>query len=162
MLEGFGGHLVSEQFVEQQLAGKAPDAEARAFLTRLRLWRERQSSMGPASSERGILEGSAASLTAALGFHTVDDAQALAPGQLATCVHAAHGAVALVVTRWGEPLGPLTRLALREAATRGTDWCLLFSGTHLRILHAARPSSRRYTEIDLDAAADSEQTGLSL
>ena len=68
------------------------------------------------------------------------------------------GGVAMVVTNWGERLDPWWRLAVVEAGRRGASWCLLFNGTHLRLVNAVRVFSRRFVEFDLDCAADDDRT----
>src|SRR5207302_1639144 len=67
-------------------------------------------------------------------------------------------AVVLLVTHWGERFDPLWRVAVIEAARRAASWCVLFNGTHVRLLNAARLFSRRFTEFDLDCVADDETT----
>ena len=58
------------------------------------------------------------------------------------------GAVALIVTSWGEPLDPLWRDAVSEAiAPTARAWCLLFNGTHLRLVDASRSFTRRYRRV---------------
>ena len=45
---------------------------------------------------------------------------------------------------------------------RATRWCLLFNGLALRLVDAARPHSTRFTEFDLDAAADEGDSAAAL
>ena len=73
---------------------------------------------------------------------------------LAATLHEATRAIALLVTSWGEPLDPLWREAVTEAIQRRAPWCLLFNGTHLRIVDAGRLFTRRYVEFDLDQTLD--------
>ena len=40
---------------------------------------------------------------------------------------------------------------------RSARWCVLFNGTHLRLVDAARPHSRRFVQFDLDTVADDER-----
>ncbi len=65
--------------------------------------------------------------------------------------------VALVVVRWGERLDPMWRHGLAEAVARGASWCLLFNGTHVRLIQGTRVYSRRFVEFDLDQMSDDER-----
>ena len=68
----------------------------------------------------------------------------------------------LVVTHWGERLDPWWRVSVVEAGRRGASWCLLFNGTHIRLLNAKRLFSRRFAEFDLDCAADDQKTSSAM
>jgi hypothetical protein len=70
--------------------------------------------------------------------------------------------VAVIVTSWAEPLDGLWRIAVVEAQRRNAEWCLLFNGMHLRLVDAQRVYSRRYVEVDLDAAADEAHVAAAL
>ena len=59
---------------------------------------------------------------------------------------------------WGARLDPFWRPAVVEAGRRGASWCVLFNGTHVRLVNARRLYSRRYVELDLDLAVDDERT----
>ena len=152
MLPGFKGHLLSVAFVEGQLSAIAVPAHTERLRRELLAWRARSAMLGPASTPRTILQ-TAAPLCAALGF----DAPAAiepAPPAVAATLRAGSRAVALLVAPWGEPLDPLWRLAVGQAACRSAPWCLLFDGLHLRIVDASRLYARRHVEFDLDLAID--------
>src|SRR4051812_39678677 len=59
---------------------------------------------------------------------------------------------ALIVAPWGEPLQRHWRTGVEHAMRRSARWCVLFNGSALRIIDAARPHSSRFMEFDLDAA----------
>jgi len=166
MLPGFSGHLISEIFLEGYLTtsggSTAADAVARR---RLIEWRRRCQSLGPASSVRAILGIGAEGLARVLGFSAPAHIEALNHAVVATLFVPStplwavpSRPVALVVAGWGERLDPLWRLAVVQARRRGAAWCLLFNGTHTRIVEAGRLYSRRYVEFDIDMALDDEGT----
>lgn len=162
MLAGFSGHLISEQYLEQRLDSVAPGAGVPAGArTSLRRWRERQRHLGPASSLRTLFQASAEPFVRALGFDVVDDVR-IEEGVTTATLRTESATVALSVTSWGEQLDRLWRPAVIAAAERGASWCLLFNGTHARLLHAGRLFSRRYAEFDLDFAIDDDRAGLGL
>src|SRR5437773_4708510 len=159
MLRGFGGHLISEAFLESHLRSQAGDP-ARTAGTRARLdrWHRQSRTLGPATTVRALLEIGAAPLFDALGFDgacrigDVDDRAA------AALVTSGRRALTLVVGSWGEPLDRLWRIAVTHAVRHGADWCFLFNGTRLRIVDAVRLHSRRHVEFDLDLALDDDRT----
>jgi hypothetical protein len=96
-----------------------------------------------------------------LGFDILDELAADEAAAAAT-MRAADGTSALLVVPWGVPLDPMWRRAVVEGTRRGTAWCVIFNGTHLRLVHAGRLHSRRYSEFDLDLAVDDEPAALAL
>jgi hypothetical protein len=66
--------------------------------------------------------------------------------------------VALAATLWGQRLDPLWRAAVVRAHQQSCHWALLFNGTHLRVVDAARPYSRRYLQLDLDTCFGDESS----
>jgi hypothetical protein len=157
MLPGFAGHLISEAFLEGHLsdgpsadADQATAARARRYLSG---WPRARASMGPASSLRTMLAVGAEPLAAAFGFDSVADV-ATADSAMAATLRGSTGVVTLLVAPWGSRLDPLWRTAVSEAMRRSSTWCLLFNGTHLRIVDATRLFARRYAEFDLEQAID--------
>lgn len=154
MLHGFAGHLLSETFLEALLLTGAPpsDGDQRSYRD-LIAWRQRTWGMGPASSLRAMFNAGAEPLAGALGFEPPAN---IAPGEctVAATLRDGRGAIALLVTSWGQPLDPLWREAVTEAIQRLAPWCLLFNGTHLRIVDAGRLFTRRYVEFDIDQTLD--------
>ena len=155
MLAGLAGHLLSASFLEGRLAtaGAADTHAWRRFVEA----RRRSNSLGPASSLRALLEVGAAPLVAVAGFEPPRDVEPVGT-LLAATLNAGADNVALVVAPWGEPLDPLLGTGVRQALYRSARWCALFNGTHVRLIDATRPYSRRYTQFDLDVAADDEET----
>jgi hypothetical protein len=152
MLQGFAGHLLSETFLETLVATPRSQADERAY-RHLIAWRKRSWGLGPASSLRTMLNAGAEPLAAALGFAS-PSMTATRERTLAATLRDGRRVIALLVTAWGEPLDPLWREAATEAIERRAPWCLLFNGTHLRIVDAERLFTRRYVEFDLDQTLD--------
>jgi hypothetical protein len=153
------GHLVSKAFLERHLRGR-PDAQHFAERRHLAPWRAQCAMLGPASGLRAMVESGVEPLVRLLGFSGLED---LRYGEhAAAAVLGAARTVAVVVTRWAEPLDGFWRIAVVEARSRRADWCLLFNGLHLRLLDAERVYSRRCVHLDLDEAADEAQAGAAL
>jgi hypothetical protein len=156
MLRGFAGHLISETFLERQVTSDslAPDERT---ARRLAVWRENRLQLGPASSVRAMLQVGAEPLLVALGCDPCSD---LVHGERWACATTRNRGVpaTLLVAPWGERLDPLWREAATQALQRFTPWCLLFNGTHLRVVDTRRPFSRRYAEFELDQALDDVQS----
>ena len=86
---------------------------------------------------RTLLESAAAPIAHVLGFRGVADVEFFENAAAAT-LRSDNVVVALIVTKWAERLDPWWRTAVVEAGRRGATWCLLFNGSHLRLLNAAR------------------------
>src|SRR5262245_4473086 len=141
MITGFSGHLISEQFLEQQLMDVGAGLESAAALAAFRRCRARHHLLGPVSSLRSLLEAGIMPIASLLGFRIATDVHVREAAALAT-LGADGVTVTLLVTRWGERLDPWWRVAVAEAAGRGASWCLLFNGTCLRLVNASRVFSR--------------------
>jgi hypothetical protein len=157
MLPGFGGHLVSELFLEQQMLARTEVSAAAANGKRaLNVWRRKAAQLGPASSLRAMLETGAAPLVELLGGETPSSIEPFDRG-LASTVRFEGTTVALIVTTWGGHLDPLWRTAVRKASDAAAAWSLLFNGSHLRVVDGHRLYSRRFAEFELELAADDER-----
>jgi hypothetical protein len=155
MPAGLAGQLLSKSFLEGRIqAADAVDSRAwRRFVEARRLG----DTLGPSSSLRAVLETAATPLVGVLGFEAPCDVERV-DHVLISMVRAGAQNVALIVAPWGEPLDLLSRTGIRHAICRAARWCALFNGTHLRLVDATRPYSRRFVEFDLDLAADDEET----
>jgi hypothetical protein len=69
-----------------------------------------------------------------------------------------HSPLAIVITRWGERLDPLWRLAIIEGRRRNAAWCVLFNGVEVRLIDTTRVHTRRYAAFDLDLMLDDDAT----
>src|SRR5262245_23203286 len=113
MIAGFSGHLVSEQFLEQQIAHLPQPNQRHSFDAGPRMCRERLQRFGPTSSVRVLLECGAAPIASEFGFPVVADVSLLEHAAMAS-LRTDHTVVALVVTRWGERLDTWWRPAIVE------------------------------------------------
>jgi hypothetical protein len=153
------GHLVSGAFLAQHLHSR-PDAHHFAERRPLTPWRTRCASLGPSAGLRAMVEIGIEPLIRLLGFQGLSDVRY--GDRTAGATLAGDPPVAAIITPWAEPLDGLWRTAVVEAQRRGADWGLLFNGLHLRLVDARRVYSRRYAEIDLDAAADEAAVAAAL
>jgi hypothetical protein len=158
MLPGFGGHLVSEFFLERHIA-ECGGVETGSERGRRALAdaRRRSAELGPASSLRAMFESGASPLIALLGGDP-PSAIELEDRALSAVARFDGAPVALVVTTWGAHLDRLWRPAVAKALGCAAAWSLLFNGSHVRIVDARRLHSRRFAEFDLDLAADDQRT----
>ena len=154
MPAGLSGHLLSASFLEGRLGTAEVDVRSRR---RFAAARQAAGTLGPASSLRSLLDAGAAPVIGALGFGPPQDVERVEAG-LASTFAAGGERVALIVAPWASPLDLLSSTSLRQALVRSARWCALFNGTHLRLLDAALPYSRRFVQFDLDTVADDEGT----
>jgi Eco57I restriction-modification methylase len=160
VLAGFGGHLVSEYYLETELSAATSDAprpSADVIRRQLVQWRESCAWLGPASSVQTLVESAAMPLVGAMGFEPVSHVTITREGTVAT-IRAATQPVVLAVTSWGGKLDRLWRSAVTESIRRHASWAILFNGTQVRIIDAWRPCARRFVEFDVDLALDDERT----
>ncbi len=148
MTLGISGHLLSTSFLTGRLTSKMA---AGATIGPAAL--PRSQSLGPASSLRAVLDAGAAPLFGAIGLGAPTDVDAADDVLVATLV-ADDQTAALIVAPWGEPLQRHWRTGVEHAMRRSARWCVLFNGSALRIIDAARPHSSRFMEFDLDAGSD--------
>ena len=156
MLPGFAGHLLSESFLEERLTSDGATNDMGAAWRRFGDARRRSQSLGPASSLRAMLGLGATPLTGSMGFAAPRDI-AVDRTVLVATVDAGGEPMVLIVAPWCEPLELLWRFGVTHAMHRSTRWCALFNGISLRLMDAARPHSRRYTQFDLDTVADDQR-----
>lgn len=158
MLIGFGGYLLSEPVLEEASADARANGDVNRGVQRLlRDWLGRQRGLGPASSLRSMLEAGAEPLVRALGFaEGATETRSTTNLLVATLRAPTRTPVVLAVTAWGNRLDSVRQPAIVEASRRLARWCLLFNGTHLRLLDARAVHSRRYAEFELDTALDDD------
>ncbi len=152
MPAGLSGYLLSASFLEGRLGTVDVDVRARRQFAAAR---QAASALGPSSSLRSMLDAGAAPVVDALGFGPPQDVERVG-AVLASTFAAGDERVALIVAPWAEPLDLLSSIGLRQAMLRSARWCALFNGTHLRLVDAALPHSRRFVQFDLDTVADDE------
>lgn len=162
MLAGFGGHLVSEAFLEEHLAehlerGPVSDSASGRLRRALNDWHATAATLGPASATRAVLQTGGVPLLDALGFGPPTDVEPMEPLVAAT-VHAGRNPIALVVAPWGARLDALWRTGVVQASRRAAAWCLLFNGRSLRVIDAGQLHSQRHLEFDLTVCVDDAGT----
>ena len=91
--------------------------------------------LGPASWIQELSEAATEPLLETLGFQRPTTITRLSAALVAT-IRAGPQPVVLVLTPWGERLDASWRLGVTEAIRRSAKWCLLFNGTHIRIVNA--------------------------
>jgi hypothetical protein len=161
MLYGVSGHLLSGAFLERLVADLPPGDPDRQLQRHLAAWRQRSRGLGPSSSLRAMLNAGAGPLLAVFGFRP---GIAITPHERSLAATVLGGArpVALLVARWGEPLDPLWREAVIEAIARLAPCCLIYNGTHLRVIDGERLFTRRYSEFDLERTLDDPRSSSAL
>jgi hypothetical protein len=155
MPQGISGTLVSSAYAEMLLAPGGAASEFRANREFSPWWRHARSQCGPASSIRTLADVLASPLATLLGYHLsritpLDDDLWLAS------LDARVAVVPIVIAGWGASLDRAWRVAVRAGLALQARWCLLFNGTHLRVLDAGRTFARRHIDFDLDALADDD------
>ena len=153
-LPGLSGHLLGESFLVS-----LPDLPAdldghRRALAELHVSARRH--LGPASSQRAILESIVTPALSILGFEEPGAVRpsVLSGTSLVGTVRLGATAVCVLVASWGEPLDRFWRAAVVDAREREASWCLLTNGVSLRIVDAGQLYSRRYLEVDLPLALE--------
>ena len=135
-MTGISGSLLSQAFLDAHVRdGSNERVVMHAF--------------GPATHVRALLTGGIAPLLVRFGFGPPADIGETPPLVSATVAAGAHR-IALLVAPFGHQLDPLWRSAVTEALRRSCPACLLFNGTHARLVDAARVYSRRFLDFDLD------------
>src|SRR5262245_36413103 len=119
MLPGFGGRLVSEEFLEQITAD---DAERPADWVALHACRSKRRTLGPASSLRAMLEDGAEPLARALAYDRAEQVR-IGERSATAALRTGTSTVGLYVASWGERMNPLWRPAVLHAVECGAEWC---------------------------------------
>lgn len=160
-MSGYDGRLLAASFVLER-AGRHPMQLAGAALQpALRAWAAGARTLGPASPMRAMLEVGLLPLLSLLGFDGAGLPEMDEQHVRLTCRARGEPVLALAVP-WGGPLGSSWRPAVANASRHGATWCVLFNGTHLRLVHGARVYSRRHAEVDIELAADDVTTAAVL
>ncbi|MGE5242677.1 MAG: Eco57I restriction-modification methylase domain-containing protein [Betaproteobacteria bacterium] len=170
VVPGYSGQLVSELFLESQLAeptGSMTDTERR-----LAEWRRAARSFGPAAAVRGLFEGAAVPLLNVLGLNQTSGVRLegnvllarVGPDAASDSRDPAAPAcpLTLVVVPYGQRLDRFWRIAVVDALAAGAPWAVLFNGVAIRIVDAGRLYARRFAEFDLDQAVESARGAAAL
>ena len=161
MIAGYQGGLLPEDFLDRWLSEPGRVARAAEVHRAVRRWRVDTASLGPASGLHALAD------TAALPLASLLDLERTGPVSFrddfaVVPYRAEREAAVLIVTRWGASMHRYWRDSVVSARRTGADWCLLFNGTHLRLILPSRLHSRRYAELELDAVADDGRSAAAL
>jgi hypothetical protein len=108
-----------------------------------------------------LADVAAAPLATILGY-TLRCATSLTETTWIAVLDAGDVVAPLVVTTWGGSVDSAWRVAVRHSLALHARWCLLFNGTHLRVLDAGRTFARRHLDFELDAAIEADAVRLVL
>lgn len=161
MIAGYSGQLVSEDFLDRWLSAPGRVHAATRFHQALRIWRGQCDMLGPATGLRALTDVAALSLGELLEWELLT-ACSVRRDAVSAVYRTGSTTMQLLVTAWGASLHGFWQRAVVAAREAGASWSILFNGTHLRLVHPHRLESRRYIEIDLDAAADDPRTAAAL
>src|SRR5688500_2733925 len=145
MLPGISGSLIAGAFLESVVlpellaAGGTNTAQLRALC---RWWRRTERSLGPASGARAIVDLGAIPLAELLGYR-IQQLEPHAGGFVGALRADAPSTVVLRTTTWNADADVAWRDTVRAGRTAGARWGLVYTGTTLRIVDAARTWSRR-------------------
>lgn len=161
MIAGYSGRLLPELVLERVLVTPDRERATAAWHRDVQTWRTACAALGPASGLRAMVDVGALPLLSALGWQppvafTGRDDCMVGIGR------SGQACAVLLVTPWGANLDGFWRTAVVAGLQAGAAWCVLFNGTHLRLLDATRLHSRRFIELDLDSAADDARCAAAL
>jgi hypothetical protein len=159
VLPGVSGTLLVPTFLEQVLLEEiaTEPADASRFREIHRWWRSSQRKLGPAVSVRTIVDAAAVPFFEAAGFRVVH-LEPAGDGFSGLLRSDAGSVVALRVAPWGTDPGREWRSAVCTGRIIDARWGLVFTGSHMRVVDARRPWSRRSVEFDLAAALTDERS----
>ncbi|MEQ1729083.1 MAG: N-6 DNA methylase, partial [Vicinamibacterales bacterium] len=161
MIPGFGGHLLPEDFVEARLRTTDARAGSVELQRAMKAWCAATALLGPATGLRALVDAASLPLLERLGFSAHADVRIHREHASVLCL-AGQAPVVYLAFPWGAALDRHWRTAVVEAQHTGARWCLLFNGTHLRLVSASRLHSRRHVEITLEDAADDSRAAAAL
>ncbi len=161
MIPGFGGHLLPEDFVEERLRSAEARAAGVELQRAMKVWCAATASLGPATGLRALVDVAVLPLLERLGFAAPQVAVMHREHATVRCL-AGQAPVVLVACPWGTAPDRHWRTAVVDAQQLNARWCLLFNGTHLRLVSASRLHSRRHTEMHLEEAADDPRAAAAL
>jgi hypothetical protein len=164
-IPGMRGAMLSQDalldVVPDRLRGLLDEVGRARARRRLRAWHlPLRRVLGPASGARTILDTLATPLFAQLGYRMLPDGATSARSNVFTCALGAGGrtVAVLIVTGWGADANARWRDAVHLGIAYGVRWCFCVTGPSLRVVDCARTYSRKFVELDLEAALDDDRT----
>jgi len=161
MIAGYSGQLVSEDFLDKWLSAPGRLHTAEVFHRRLRIWRAQCDALGPASGLRAVSDVAALPLGDLLEWEPLSACSVRHDCSVAT-FRTGTSTMQLLITSWGASLHACWQRAVVSGRDAGATWSVIFNGTHVRLVQPQRLESRRFIEIDLDAAADDLRAAAAL
>ena len=150
MIAGMRGRLISAAYAKA-VWHTLPGATSPSPTTvrALDAWSDRrESTLGPASSVRAIVDVAVVPLLKLLGFDVsgrLDE-----PGRTTLTAQGSSGAaVPVLIVPWDEPLDRAWRGLVLDGVRADARWCYCCNGAAWRIVDAHHTWSRRYLEFDL-------------
>ena len=165
MLRGISGNLLPLHFIAQHLSPRAPSSLAHDRFSKL--WRRVESTCGPATGVRMLVDLAAMPLVAELGFKAsaADFRSRVArfhltarpdPSRPPTAPPARP--VSLLVGPWANRSPAMWREAIDHAHLIAADWCVIVAPPSLQIVDARAHWSRQFIEFSLSEAAGDADT----
>jgi hypothetical protein len=152
MLIGITGSLVSgdyaARFLPGQFAGRLGEDSRRQAATRLtRWWRGVASMCGPSSSVRALVDAAAVPLATALGLEATRS-DSLSPEVWRATLVREGLTLPMIIIPWQASSDGAWRQAARDGLLHRTSWCLVYNGTHLRLLDTLHTHARRHLDFE--------------
>lgn len=167
MIAGMSGSLLSHDAIERLIAARQERALWPEQWTprqrRLRAWHAGiRSRLGPSAGARTVFDLVAAPLASELGFLVLPVAGTRGAGGHDTVDAELRwgGAVVavMVAAPWGRPARSSWRHSVHRGLAHGARWAICVNGSSLCLFDVERAYARRFVEIDLAAAFDSDRS----
>lgn len=167
MLPGISGMLVSMAYVEEALSssfgGRIGEASCPRALRALHRWATNtKHRLGPASSERAVLDIAVLPLVETLGYRAERVQRIVGLGFTGRLSAGGTSCAVMLALGWGAPAESAWREVVRLGLEDGVSWGLLSNGTHLVLVDAARTWSRRVLVFDLQITLRNERSAVVL
>jgi hypothetical protein len=161
-MSAFRGGLVSESFVRDELPalpGVTPPPPT--FIRALeRWWEATETSFGPASSVRALVDGAVIPLLRLLELDVTGRQGAGDAWVLETIVSGRRGPDVMVVA-WGASLDAVWRTGVHRAIANDARWSFATNGTWLRVVDGAHAWTRDHLEIECAALHTEPVAGMA-
>lgn len=147
---GVGGTLLSPRAAGEWLDAREERAHAQAAAVIAHWAADALASLGPASSERRLLEALEGLFACDLGF------VCRSLGGVTCATPASGDPFVLAASPWGRPHAP--RAVVRACIDAGASWALVFNGVTLSIVDARASAPRRTAALSLEHLAARART----
>ena len=163
MIAGVRGRLISATFAETALHTLPGAAVPSTAVTHaLDAWSDRrESTLGPTSSVRSIVDAAVIPLLKILGFEIgrrIDEGTRT----VLEAVASSETTAPVVIVPWNEPLDGGWRALVLDGVRADARWCFCCNGAALRVVDAHHTWSRRYLEFDLALLSREAQSRMLL